>query len=41
MEAVEAITARIAVQFALDIGIQEGEVEGDSKTIVNALMTEG
>ncbi len=41
VEAVEAIATRTAVQFALDIRIQEGEVEGDSETIVNALMTEG
>ena len=37
MEAVEALAAKRAIQFAFEIGIREGEFEGDSSTIVNAL----
>uniref|UniRef100_A0A2N9FG05 RNase H type-1 domain-containing protein n=1 Tax=Fagus sylvatica TaxID=28930 RepID=A0A2N9FG05_FAGSY len=40
VEGVEALAARSTIQFALDIGIQEGEVEGDSTTIVNAFKTD-
>ena len=33
----EAITAREALQFAVEIGISKAEVEGDSLTICTAL----
>jgi ribonuclease HI len=37
VEAVEALVAKGAIQFALEIGIMEDEFEGDSETIVKAL----
>ncbi|GMY22569.1 succinate dehydrogenase assembly factor 1, mitochondrial-like [Fagus crenata] len=37
VEAVEALAAKGAIQFALEIGIMEDEFEGDSETIVKAL----
>lgn len=36
VEAVESLAAKRVVQFALEIGISEGEFEGDSETIVTA-----
>ena len=37
VESVEALAAKRAIQFALEIGLTEGEFEGDSETIVKAL----
>ncbi len=34
----EAVAAREAIQFAVEVGISEAEVEGDSLTICTALM---
>lgn len=39
IEAVEALACKRAVIFATEIGIMEGEFEGDSSTIVQALNT--
>lgn len=39
VEAVEATACKHAVRFAIEIGINEGEFEGDSSTIVQALNT--
>ena len=38
VEAVEALAAKRAIKFALEIRIREGEFEGDSSTIVNSLI---
>jgi ribonuclease HI len=38
VEAVEASAARCAIQFAKDLGIMEIDLEGDSKTVVDALL---
>jgi hypothetical protein len=38
VEAMEAYAARSAAQLAIDLGITEADIEGDSKTIVNALL---
>jgi ribonuclease HI len=38
IEAMEAYAARSAVQFAVDLGFKEVDIEGDSTTIVNALL---
>ena len=40
VEAVEALPAKCAVQFTLEIGISEGEFEDDSETIVKALSND-
>ena len=37
VEATEALTARRAVHFALELGLGEAEFEGDSTTITEAL----
>ena len=39
VEATEALTARRAVQFAVDLGLNEAEFEGDSSTIIEALSS--
>ena len=41
VEATEALAARRAVQFAIDLGLREAEIEGDSTTITEALKTGG
>ena len=41
VEVVEALAAKRAVQFALEISITKGELEGDLVTIVRALKVEG
>jgi ribonuclease HI len=38
IEAVEASTARSAIQFAKDLGFTKIDLEGDSKTVVDALL---
>lgn len=35
VESIEALAAKHAVKFAVEIGIREGEFEGDSKTVVS------
>ena len=37
VESVEALAAKRAIQFALELRLQEGEFEGDSKIIMKAL----
>jgi ribonuclease HI len=39
VEATEALAARRAVQFAIDLGLREAEFEGDSTTITEALIS--
>ena len=41
VEAVEAAATRCAIQFAKDLGIMEIDLEGDSKTVVDALLLHG
>ena len=37
VESIEALAAKRAIQFALELGLQEGEFEGDLEIIVKAL----
>jgi ribonuclease HI len=39
IEATEALAARRAVQFAIELGLREAEFEGDSTTITEALIS--
>uniref|UniRef100_A0A2N9IE82 Reverse transcriptase domain-containing protein n=1 Tax=Fagus sylvatica TaxID=28930 RepID=A0A2N9IE82_FAGSY len=41
VEAVEASAAKCAIQFAKDLGIMEIDLEGDSKSVVDALLLHG
>uniref|UniRef100_A0A2N9F204 Reverse transcriptase domain-containing protein n=1 Tax=Fagus sylvatica TaxID=28930 RepID=A0A2N9F204_FAGSY len=38
---IEAVEARCAIQFAKDLGLQEIDLEGDSKIVVDALLFSG
>ena len=40
VDSIKAYTAKRVIQLALEIGIMEAEVEGDSLTIVNALKVD-
>ena len=41
VEAVEASATQCAIQFAKDLGIMEIDLEGDSKSVVDALLLHG